>query len=206
VDVKLGSYVSPQDRLFEIADNSAIHVDFPVYEKDVYLLRMGQKLHFTVANRPEQEFTATVFAIGKEFETNTRAVHVHAQIDSLPEGLVPGMYITGHLHTDTAYVKTLPNDAIVQEGTKSYIFILMDEEAYNHEREEHEHEGHQHDDAGNHPEKTAFKMVEVITGKSDEGFTQATPVISLPTDVQIVQNVAYYLLADMKKEETEHEH
>jgi cobalt-zinc-cadmium efflux system membrane fusion protein len=217
VDVKLGTYVSPQDKLFEIADNSAIHVDFMVYEKDVYLLHKGQKLHFTVANRPGKEFTATVFAIGKEFETNTRAVHVHAQIDSLPEGLVPGMYITGHLHTDEAYVNTLPNDAIVREGTKSYIFILADDEAlqheaeHEHESEEHEHEaanhqGHIHEDAVGHADEMAFKMVEVITGKSDEGYTEVTPVGSLPGNVQVVQNVAYYLLADLKKEETEHVH
>ena len=224
VDVKLGTYVGPQDKLFEIADNNAIHVDFLVYEKDVRLLRMGQKLHLTVANRPDEELTASIFAIGKEFEPNTRAVHVHAQIDSIPEGLVPGMYMTGHLHTDEVYTKTLPNDAIVKEGTKSYIFILMDgeeeqheeaeeheHEGHMHEAEEHEHVGHQHEDGAEHDhdaaaERMRFKMLEIIPGKSDEGYTEVTLIEPLPDNVQIVQNVAYYLLADMKKEETEHEH
>ena len=205
VNVKLGTFVGPQDKLFEIADNSAIHADFMVYEKDVHLLKMGQTIHFTVANRPEEEFTATIFAIGKEFEANTRAVHVHSQINEKTEGLVPGMYISGHLHTDKKMTSTLPDDAIVKEGTKSFIFVLLDKE----ELEKMMHEGEEHETEEEHAydsDQWAFKMVEVITGAKDDGYTEVHLVDSLAEDAQIVLNKAYYLLADMKKEETEHEH
>jgi cobalt-zinc-cadmium efflux system membrane fusion protein len=52
----------------------------------------------------------------------------------------------------------------------------------------------------------AFRMVEVITGKQDGGYTEIKLLSPLSDDTQIVMNAAYYLLADMKKEETEHEH
>ena len=185
VDVKVGTYVGPQDRLFEITDHNAIHADFMVYEKDVYLLRKGQTIHFKVSNMPGKELTAKIFAIGKEFEPNTRAVHVHAAIDSMPGGLVPGMYLSGHLHTDEKYTRTLPNDAIVKEGTKSYIFVMEDEN--------NEH--------GNEKEYT-FRKVAVITGKQDEGFTEIKLAEGVGDDDKIAQNKAYYLLADMNKEET----
>ena len=195
VDVKVGTYVGPQDRLFEITDHNAIHADFMVYEKDVYLLRKGQIIHFRVSNMPGQELTAKIFAIGKEFEPNTRAVHVHAAIDSMPEALVPGMYLSGHLHTDEKYTRALPNDAIVKEGTKSYIFVLADEEEDAH--------GDGHGDE----EEFTFKKVAVITGKQDEGFTEIKLAEGVGEDDKIVQNAAYYLLADMNKEETgEHGH
>ena len=198
ISVKLGTYVSPQDKLFEIIDNKAIHADFMVYEKDIFLLEKGQKIHFTVANRPNDEFLASIFAIGKVFDNNTRAIHIHATIDGNTEGLIPGMYITGHLHTDENYAKTLPNDAIVKEGTKNYIFIVNEEHAHD---EEHSHEMENSED-GN----MSFKMVEVIIGKSDDGYTEVHLVDSLDKDVKIVMNAAYYLLSDMKKEETEHKH
>ncbi len=195
VDVKVGTYVGPQDRLFEITDHNAIHADFMVYEKDVYLLRKGQIIHFRVSNMPGQELTAKIFAIGKEFEPNTRAVHVHAAIDSMPEALVPGMYLSGHLHTDEKYTRALPNDAIVKEGTKSYIFVLADDEEDAH--------GDGHGDE----EEFTFKKVAVITGKQDEGFTEIKLAEGVGEDDKIVQNAAYYLLADMNKEETgEHGH
>ncbi len=242
VNVKLGTFVGPKDKLFEIADNSAIHADFMVYEKDVHLLKIGQKIHFTVSNRTDKEFTATIFAIGKEFESNTRAVHVHSQINEKTEGLVPGMYLSGHLHTDELYTQTLPDDAIVMEGTKSFIFIqtnIEDDEhqhkdqdshqGHNHDAEETEHKGHNHDE-GNHQEheandnheghnhktnddshaehsdKIAFKMVEVMTGIKDDGYTEVKLIKPISADTKIVLNAAYYLIADMNKEETEHEH
>ena len=137
VNIKVGSYVDAKDILLEITDNTAIHADFMVYEKDVHLVKEGQKVHFTVSNRPDEELTATVFAIGKEFEANSRAVHIHADIDEKVSGLISGMYISGHLHTDEKFTRTLPNDAIVTEGTKSYIFIQVNEALEEHGHDEH---------------------------------------------------------------------
>ena len=207
--VKIGKYVDPKDVLFEISDNNAIHADFVIYEKDVHLVKKGQKIHFTVSNKPEKEYTATVFAIEKEFEPNSRSVHIHAKINENTDGLIPGMYITGHLHTDGKYTRTLPNDAIVTEGTKSYIFVV-DNDALEHndhkkiveaEHEENEEHGHEPEEGS-----LAFKMVEVITGEKDGNYTEVKLISPLPENTMIVMNAAYYLLADMNKEETEHEH
>jgi cobalt-zinc-cadmium efflux system membrane fusion protein len=220
VNIKVGTYVDAKDNLFAISDNSAIHADFMVYENDVHLVKEGQRIHFTVSNLPGEELTATVFAIGKEFEANSRAVHIHAKMDEKVSGLIPGMYITGHLHTDEKYTRTLPNDAIVTEGTKSYIFILDNQvlEEHGHDElnesgEEHiveeNHEGHEHgdkDDDDATEEKMAFRMVEVIPGLKDDGYTEIKLIDALPENTQVVLNAAYYLLADMNKEETEHEH
>ena len=120
------------------------------------------------------------------------------------------MYITGHLHTDEISTQTLPDDAIVSEGTKSYIFILVDEEKDEHEHkaEADGHEGHNHASEQMNEESNmmSFKMTEVIIGAKDDGFTEVKMVELIPKEAKIVLNAAYYLLADLKKEETEHEH
>ena len=210
INVKIGSFVGPNDKLFEITDNSAIHADFMVYEKDVHLIEKGQTIHFTVANHPDEEFTATIFAIGKEFTANTRAVHVHSNINESKEDLIPGMYITGHLHTDENFTQTLPDDAIVSEGTKSYIFILVEgkrgedkDKVEKNEREDQNRAKEQKDEESN---IMSFKMVEVMIGSKDDGFTEVKMIALIPKETKIVMNAAYYLLADLKKEETEHEH
>lgn len=206
INIKVGTYVDAGDNMFEITDNSAIHADFLVYEKDVSMIKDGQKIHFTIASLPGKEFTSTIFAIGKEFEKNTRAVHIHSKLDNYDPALIPGMYISGHIHTDKQMTKTLPNEAIVTEGTKSFIFVRDDSAI--EEQEEHNHKGEaEHKD---HNEKEgdlmAFKMVEVITGRKDEGYTEVKLIEPVPENAEIVLNAAYYLLADMNKEETEHEH
>lgn len=226
VNIKVGTYVDANYKLFAITDNSEIHADFMIYEKDVHLVKEGQKVHFTVSNRPDEELSATVFAIGKEFEANSRAVHIHADINEKVSGLISGMYISGHLHTDEKFTRALPNDAVVSEGTKSYIFIQDSEALEDHDHEEYDtdggehdegehveeeedHEGHVHGDVDDDEEEhdmMAFKMIEVITGLKDDGYTEIYLIDSLPDNTKVVMNAAYYLLADMKKEETEHDH
>jgi len=206
VNINVGRYVDAKNKLFEITDINTIHADFMVYEKDVHLIKEGQQVHFTVSNRPGEELTAEVFAIGKEFEANTRAVHIHTSLNQKTSGLIPGMYISGHIHTDKKYTRTLPNNAMVTEGTKSYIFILENEAFEEHDHEdplEGEEHGEYHDE---NDDDMTFRMVEVIPGRKDEGYTEINLLDSLQKNTKIVMNAAYYLLADMKKEETEHEH
>lgn len=234
VNIKLGTYLDANNKLFSITDNSALHADFMVYEKDVHLIKEGQLVHFTVSNRSGDELTAKVFAVGKEFEPNTRAVHIHADLSENPGNLIPGMYISGHFHADENYSRTLPEDAVVGDGTKSYIFI-QDEESADHDdhaeaEDQHDeveshvghdheaeslaeqsidaesHEGHDHENEEPEHDEMAFRMVEVITGSSDEGYVEVKLLDSLDEHSKIVQNAAYYLLADMKKGETEHKH
>jgi cobalt-zinc-cadmium efflux system membrane fusion protein len=191
INVKIGSFADAKNKLFEITDNSAIHADFMVYEKDVHLLKDGQKIHFTVSSLPGLELTATIFAIGKEFEPNTRAVHIHATIDGKVSGLIPGMYISGHLHTDETYAPSLPNNAIVKEGTKSFIFILDNGALENHTEQESASDA-----------MMAFRKLEIMTGRKDDGYTEVKLIAPLAEDTQIVLNAAYYLLADLDKDET----
>jgi cobalt-zinc-cadmium efflux system membrane fusion protein len=122
------------------------------------------------------------------------------------------MYVSGHIHTDMNKARTLPNDAVVTEGTKSYIFVL-DAAAAEKENNETGHETNHPEEHGEAGHKTeagentmAFRMVEVITGKTDGSYTEIRLPEPLPENAKVVLNGAYYLFADMKKEETEHEH
>ncbi len=185
VNIKLGTYVATGKKMFEITNNRVLHADFMIYEKDVHLVKKGQTIHFTVANNAGKEYTSGVFAIEKRFDPVSKAVHIHSKINEDTEGLIQGMYISGHLHTDKKYTRTLPNDAIVTEGTKSFIFIV-------------EH--------SNNPEKTAFKPVEVIPGIKDAGYTEIKFLDTLPYNTVVALNSAYYLLSDMQKSETGDDH
>jgi cobalt-zinc-cadmium efflux system membrane fusion protein len=199
INIKVGTYADAKDKLFEITDNSKIHADFLVYENDIHLIEQGQKVDFTVSNRPGEELTANIFAIGKEFEANSRAISIHAELDRMQPGLIPGMYISGSIHTDVNYTRALPNNAIVTEGTKSFIFI-SDQNALKEYEEELDHEEIE-EEMEESEDVMAFRMVEVVTGQTDNGYTEIRLLDSLPANTQIVMNVAYYLISDLKKDE-----
>ncbi len=191
VNINIGAYAAPGAPLFTLSDNHHIHADFMVYEKDIYKVRKGQLINFTVSNIPGEILQAKIFSIGKNFENDPRALHVHAKIITPEVNLLTGMYINGRLLVNNLKVKSLPQPAIVREGGKDYIFV---------KKEEIETIPSFGDST------TAFKKVEIITGVSDQGFTEIRLLNPLPDSALVVTEGAYYLLADLTKEENEHSH
>jgi cobalt-zinc-cadmium efflux system membrane fusion protein len=208
ININVGTYVDAKDKLMEVTDNGKIHANFLVFENDVHLIKEGQIVDFTVSNKPGQELSAKIFALEKEFEANSRAVHIHASLENMQTGLIPGMYISGHIHTDKNYTQALPDNAVVTEGTKSFIFVL-DQKALEEFKEEMEENESNEEEQGEEDEETieigedamAFRIVEVVTGQKDAGYIEVKLLESLPENTQIVMNAAYYLLSDLKKGE-----
>lgn len=187
VKVQVGQFVDPQTEMFTIVNTDHIHADLMVFEKDVYKVKEGQKIAFTMESVPGATLTAKIFSVGKQFEQNPRAVHVHAEIDQKEEFLIPGMYINGKIRTGNNEVKALPEGAIIEEEGKPYIFMA----------EAHEEEG---------KTEWAFKAVEIRTGMTEDGWVEIKLLEPLPKDAKVAWNNAYYLISEMKKGETEHEH
>ncbi len=193
INIKVGTYAEPGQTLFVVKNNDSIHADLLVYEKDLHKIKIGQKVHFMVANRPDGELSGRIFAINKEFEPDVRAVRIHASIEGNKKDLIPGMFITGHINTDSVYTRSLPVDAVVREGEKYYIFIVDDQALKN----EFQHRGQTQT-----PEKLhAFRMVEIAKGAEDNGYVEIHLLNPLPDTTKVVVKGAYYLLSDLKKEE-----
>jgi len=187
VKVQIGQYVDPQTDMFMIVNTDHIHADLMVFEKDVHRVKKGQKLSFTVESVPGNTLTANIYSVGKQFEQNPKAVHVHAEIDQKEDFLIPGMYINGKIRTGNNQVKALPESAIIEEEGKPYIFMA----------EAHEEDG---------KTEWAFKAVEVRTGITEDGWVEIKLLEPLPNGTQVAWNNAYYLISEMKKSQTSHSH
>jgi cobalt-zinc-cadmium efflux system membrane fusion protein len=81
----------------------------------------------------------------------------------------------------------LPESGVVREGDKSFIFVA--------------------DEDNDHGEtEWVFKPIEVVEGEKDDGWIEIKPLESIENVLHVAWNNAYYLLAEMKKGEAEHEH
>jgi cobalt-zinc-cadmium efflux system membrane fusion protein len=187
VEVQIGQYVEPQTKMFMIVNTDHIHADLMVFEKDVYKVKKGQEITFTVESVPGTTLSAKIYSVGKQFEQNPKAVHVHAEIDQKEDFLIPGMYINGKIRTGNNPVKALPESALIEEEGKPYIFMA----------EAHEEDG---------KTEWAFKAVEVRTGITEDGWVEIKLLEPLPDGSQVAWNNAYYLIAEMKKSQTSHSH
>jgi len=200
VETNIGAYAAPLTKLFEVINNDELHADVMVFEKDISKVKVGQKLNFTTSGLAGQEFSGKIHAISPVIEENPKAIHVHAEITNKNNILIPGMYIHGQIIADDVQTTALPEKAIVVEDEKSYIFIKTETKEHTHD-EEGNHKDDNHEEA-----KWTFKMTEVITGITNNGFTEVRLLNKLPENTLIVGSGAYFLLAEMGKGEAEHSH
>lgn len=186
VMISLGDYVAPQTKMFMVSDNSEIHVDFKVYEKDIRKVKVGQEIYFTVASKPDELLKAKIHAIGKTFETDPKALHVHADVHNEDKELLPGMYVEGRIVQDQKMAFAVPEDAIIKEGEQSFIFILD----VDSEKEEN---------------KIKFKMIPVNVGITDLGYVEINISQEIAQDIKVVTKGAYTLSSEMIKGELGHD-
>ncbi|MDZ7691779.1 MAG: efflux RND transporter periplasmic adaptor subunit [Balneolaceae bacterium] len=200
IEVNTGGYVSPGQLLFEIVDNNRIFVNLLVFEKDLLKVHEDQTVYFRYSNQTDDQFyKARIFAVGKAFEQEPKAVRVHAELTEQGPNLLPGMYVEGRIVTDSTEVLALPQDAVVSDGGTSYIFVVEEQED-GHITAEQVSESNEHDHG------IRFRAVEVTTGTEDDGHIEIKLLENLPENAEVVTKGAFFVLSEMKKGEGGHHH
>lgn len=190
---KIGSYVDVASPVAEIVDNSQLHLDLNVFEKDLPMLKVGQTIHFTLTNNPTVEYDAQVFSIGSAFENESKTIPVHCTVKGNKTGLIDGMNITGFVSINNVTTSAVPNDAIVEADGKTYIFMVTDKKP----EEKHE-EGEVHKEAKT---DVNFEKIEVVRGVSNLGFTAISFVTDIPKGAKIVAKGAFFINAKLTNTE-----
>lgn len=159
VNVNPGEFVTSAHPMFRIVDVTHLHAEVQVYEKDIHLVRIGQRLEFHLPGEMNPR-KASVFLVGKEISPE-RTVRVHCHLDKEDEALLPGMFIEATIELSSVESKAVPSRAIVNADGKQAVFVKKD--------------------------NNTFELVELKTGVDVDGFTQVDPQAELnPTDSVVV--------------------
>ncbi len=191
VYINTGKFFNPQDVLMDITDASDLHVELKVYEDDIPLIRIGQRIRFRLANAPKEWMEAEVFLIGNNVRDD-RSITIHGHLKEKNENLLPGMFINANIEVDALEQNAVPEEAIVRFDGKHYIFKSLGSRK----------EGEQM--------MNDFEMVEISRG-NEEGDFVAFKMEDTSEDIStmnIVLKEAFTLLAKAKNSEEEggHEH
>lgn len=176
ISANTGAYVQPGTSIMEVVDNSKIHCDLTVFEKDLMAVKIGQKVSFQLTNQGNQVITGRINGINKSFTNESKGVVVHAVIDNAAgKNLIPGMYVTALINTGNELAPSLPVEAIVRSEGKQYIFVVVNE--------------------GKNAEVDTFRFVkaEVTTGVSELGYVQVNVLKALPKNAKVITKGAFYL-------------
>lgn len=144
VNVNIGKFVNPTDVLFELVNPADIHLNLKVYEKDLDLVHIGQKVKAWTNANPAKKYNCEVILIGKDIGTE-RNVEMHCHFDQYDKILVPGMFMNAEAEVKSEWDLTVPDAAIIHYEEKDYCFV-------------------------NTADKS-FELVEIKKGISQNGFT-----------------------------------
>mgnify|MGYP000358429584 CR=1 FL=1 len=189
---KIGSYVDVSSPVAEIVDNSQLHLDLNIFEKDLPMLKVGQIIHFRITNNSGQDYNAKVYSIGAAFENDSKSIPVHATVQGNKTGLIDGMNITAIVSLNNVTTDAVPTDAIVSSDGKEYIFVVTDKRV-----EETEVENDKSEKTKTQVTTTNFEKIEVAIGVSNMGYTAITLVKDIPANAKIVTKGAFFVNAKL---------
>ncbi len=177
VNAQLGQYADPQSALFTIINNSNVYADVLVYENDLAKVRVGATAALsskTIAGKTQGK----VVSIGRMFDGQNRAVHIHIAIGSHQGSLVPGAYVTASIEYGGVKHLAVPTDAVATDDDRSYVFLATKKQG-----------------------KACFTPAEVKTGQTSNGFIEI--VSGVDAQKEIAVSGAYTLISQWKKADAE---
>ena len=188
VSAQIGSNVDPSTPIAEIVNNSQLHLDLFVFEKDLPKLHANQVIHFTLTNNPGKEYDAQIFSIGTAFVNESKTIPIHAVVKGDKTGLIEGMNITAVISIGETVLPAVPTEAIVSFQGQDYIFVSKNNTAPTSKDT---------DSSKTMNAELKFERVQVVKGTSDVGFTEVTLMKDLPPGTRIVTKGAFFVLAKM---------
>lgn len=121
VNVNIGKYVNSTDVLFELINPDDMHAALMVFEKDMGKLRVGQKVRMNLVDAPDQSLDGEILLFTHNIDDD-RSGTVHCHFEKPAAHLMPGMFLNATIYLDERKAWTLPEQAVVRYGGKSYVF------------------------------------------------------------------------------------
>jgi RND family efflux transporter MFP subunit len=121
-----GQYVTPEMRLFKIADLSTIWVIGQVFEYEAPFIKLGQnaEIQFPYA-QAGRSLTGRVTFIAPEVDAMTRRVKVRIELKNPGVEFKPESYVTVLFHAGAGRQLAVPKEAILDNGDKQYVILAL---------------------------------------------------------------------------------
>jgi membrane fusion protein (multidrug efflux system) len=127
--VSVGSLVSPGTVITTLDDTSVIKLDFTVAETYLYALEKGLPVTAATAGLPGRQFNGKVSQIDSRVDPVSRSIAVRAELPNPKGELRPGMFMTVKLQGEMSPALLVPENAIVPEQGRTFVFVVEEGEA-----------------------------------------------------------------------------
>ncbi len=126
-NISVGALLQPATKITTLDDDSVMKLDFAVPSVFLTTLKPGVAV-IAKATGFDEEFKGEVSAIDSQVDEVTRSVIVRAIIPNPEAKLKPGLLMTVELLKNPRDAVGIPENAIVPEGRKQFVFVVNDKQ------------------------------------------------------------------------------
>lgn len=126
-----GQYItSDSESVAVVADLSQVWVVAQVKEKDIRFIHQGDKMDIHISAFPGKTIEGIVYHLDEAVDEETRSIKVLSVCDNKERILKLGMYTTVHFLDKPMDCITIPEKALLQSDSDSYVFIQKTENVF----------------------------------------------------------------------------
>ncbi len=149
LECNLGQFVSAEQYIAEIVNNNQVQVKISLFEKDLSLIEINQKIAFNIIG-DNQEYNGEIRSISKLINNQTKSSNCYAEILNTDNEFSINQFVNGSIIIDSDTLLALPSSAIIKSGELDYVLLS-----------EGEQNGNYH-----------LRKVSVNTGMNDDNYTE----------------------------------
>ena len=120
---EIATWKEPEHSLLFAHPGEPVWIYAKVYEYELPLIKVGQKVNVDVPSLPGETFEGTIRAIDLMVDEMTRTTRIRVQLLDVKGLLKPDMYVNATIDIDVGNVLSTPQEAIFDTGMKKIVFI-----------------------------------------------------------------------------------
>lgn len=124
-----GAAVKAGELAMRLASRHKMWLDAQVYESQLPLIRVGNRVSATVEAMPGRSFEGAVVFIHPHLDPATRTALVRVELENPDLSLRQGMFATVTLETEApgGELPLIPREALLDTGTRQVVFVALGE-------------------------------------------------------------------------------
>jgi Cu(I)/Ag(I) efflux system membrane fusion protein len=124
IGARQGQYVTPQTKLYTIADLSKVWLYVDIYEDEMPWIKVGDKATIKVKALPGQSFEGVLSYIYPYADSKTRTIKVRMVFENPDLLLKPNMFANVMIEaSELPNIIVVPSEAIIRSGTREQVFL-----------------------------------------------------------------------------------
>ncbi|MEO7237558.1 MAG: efflux RND transporter periplasmic adaptor subunit [Gemmatimonadales bacterium] len=118
-----GQRIMAGDAVYKIVDLSEVWLEGEVFEKDLSVVRLGQRVTAEFTALPGETRAGRVAYLYPTINPDTRTARVRVALANPGLALKPGMYATIVFTSPTAEILSVPRSAVLSTGQRNLVFV-----------------------------------------------------------------------------------